>query len=417
MSKKILIFILILIFGLTLSPFFAFSENSTTPVGGNKEEIDELNKKINEKKDKIKQIEASIAEYQKKVDQKRLEATSLSNQMSILDNRITQVGLDIEITEEKLQSLSLEIESLKLMIQDKEKVIARQKVILAELIRKINEQNNKKFIEVLAAYNNFSDFYNQLQYTETVQRDLGKSAKALRLNKEDLESKKMALEERKSAYEKTNELLTNKKKDLESQVFVKETLLAQTHSSELQYKTLVSNLKKQYQAIDNEISGIEKEVRKKLEEQSKIKKEDSDIGGNLSWPTQSRYITAYFHDKDYPYRNIFEHNAVDIAVSQGTPIKAAASGYVARAKICSSASCYAYTMIIHSGGISTVYGHMSKITVGEDQFVTRGDVIGYSGGRPGTIGAGPFTTGAHLHLEVRKNGIPVNPLGYLVKDY
>ena len=193
--------------------------------------------------------------------------------------------------------------------------------------------------------------------------------------------------------------------------------MAETRSSELTYKTLLTNLRTQYQQIEGEISSIEREVRKKLSELQGKNDQPEDTGTALSWPTQSRYITAYFHDTSYPYRNIFEHNAIDIRASHGTPVKAASSGYIARAKRCTLASCYAYVMIVHSGGISTVYGHLSQITVGEEQFVTRGDIIGYSGATPGTPGAGPFTTGAHLHFEVRKDGIPVNPLNYLVKDY
>lgn len=387
------------------------------PVGGNKAEIDELNNKINQKKDKVKQLEKSIADYKEKINQKRLEAVSLSNQMAILDNRAAQVELDIEATEEKIDTLELEIEALVLIIEDKEASIVRQKKIIGELLRTIHYNDQKKYIEVAAAYDNFSEFYNQVQYLHSVEGNLGNSVRGLRLAKEELDQKKNATDERKKSYEVLQEELQEKQKDLEEQLFLKEDLLAQTQSSELTFKTLLGSLKQQYQQIENEITGIEQEIRKKLEAEKKIDTISSSGDFVLSWPTQSRYITARFHDPSYPFRNVFEHNAVDIRAAHGTPLKAAASGYIARARRCSVSTCYAYVMIVHSGGISTVYGHMSQIVVSEDQFVTRGDVIGYSGGTPGTVGAGPFVTGPHLHFEVRKNGIPVNPLGYLIHDY
>src|SRR3989339_1686697 len=413
-KKTFLNITIITLLAIVSLPVFVYTQ-TTNGTGGNKEEIDQLNQEIAAKKEKVKQLEASIDAYKKKIDQTRLESTSLANQMAILDNHIVQVELDIEATEQKLETLTLEIEALNLGITDKENTIDRQRMIMSEFIRTLHEQGNKGIIQVLASYDNFSDFYNKMEYAKSIEEDLGKSARALRISKEELEGKKVATEERRKAYDAMKEELDNKKKDLEGQSFAKQTLLAQTQSSELTYKTLVGNLKSQYQSIESDITSIEQQVRAKLEAEDKVTgSSDVQFDGQLSWPTPSRYVTAYFHDPSYPYRYVFEHNAIDIRAAHSTPLRAAASGYIARARTCQTASCYAYVMIVHSGGLSTVYGHMSKITVSADQFVTRGDIIGYSGGTPGTVGAGPFVTGPHLHFEVRKDGIPVNPLSYLV---
>ena len=134
---------------------------------------------------------------------------------------------------------------------------------------------------------------------------------------------------------------------------------------------------------------------------------------SLSWPVTFNVVTTYFNDPEYPFRKIIgEHNAIDIRAKQGTTIKAPAAGYVAKVKNGGKKG-YSYIMLMHANSIATVYGHVSSFNVVEDQYVREGDVIGYSGGMPGTSGAGSFTTGPHLHFEVRLNGNPVNPLEYL----
>jgi len=375
-------------------------------------EIEALNQKIAEKKEKVKEIEQSIEGYKKEIAVKQTEAMSLANQIAILDNRRKQVELDIDATVTRLDTLELELQSLGLQIGEKETSIARQKRILAELLRTIHQGEQKNSLEIFIAYDNFSDFYNQAQAIRTVERDLGKTAKNVRLAKEDLESKQTQTEEIKVTVQKTKEELDAKRQSLEEQAELKSGLLAKTKSSEMTFQTLLNTLRSQYQQIEGEITGIEEEVRKKLEAENKLDGELDDSSSML-WPVPSKYVTAYFRDPSYPYRHVFEHNAIDIRAGQGTPVKAAASGYVARAKFCNLPSCYSFIMIVHSGGLSTVYGHMSALYVKEDAFVARGDVIGLSGGTPGTNGAGPFVTGPHLHFEVRDDGVPVNPLNYL----
>ena len=278
-----------------------------------------------------------------------------------------------------------------------------------KIVQAINADKQKNYLEVLLTNRSFADFYDQLQYTMKIYTNLGQSVKVLRLVKEDLQTKQEQVVNKKKMYENFRADLESKKEKLEDQSQAKEILLTKTKSSELKYRTLLASLRQQYQAEINEQRAYEDQVRKKLAQENKL----AASVGEFSWPLPNRTITASFHDPDYPFRNVFEHSGIDIRASQGTPVRAAAAGYVARAKICGAASCYAYILIVHTDNLSTLYGHLSRVDVQADQFVNKGEIIGYSGGRPGTVGAGPFVTGPHLHFEVRSNGIPVNPIGYL----
>jgi murein DD-endopeptidase MepM/ murein hydrolase activator NlpD len=98
------------------------------------------------------------------------------------------------------------------------------------------------------------------------------------------------------------------------------------------------------------------------------------------------------------------HEGIDIGAPYGAPIQAAAAGTVV---YCGWMSGYGNLVAIdHGGGISTAYGHQSSIAVACGQHVDQGQTIGY-------IGSTGHSTGPHLHFEVRVNGNPVDPLGYL----
>ncbi len=408
--KKLLLISSLSVFFLAIVLGIFFAARAQEPAGGTKEEIEVLNKEIAERKDKIKQLEDTISNYRTEISKKQTEAVSLKNQLSILDNRIAQISADIELTRERIKKTELEIKALQLLIADKEKVITRQKTLITSMVQKIHASDQKNYLEIMLTYDDFSDFYNELQSTESIYVDLGRSVHALRIAKDELSIKKAVVVEKKQQYEELKVALEDKKDDMNGQADYKQHLLNETQSSERKFQTLLSSLKQQYQVIENEQRTYEAELRRKLEAEHKLD-ETSDL--LLSWPVPNHHINAYFHDKDYPYKKVFEHSGIDIRAPQGTAVRATASGYVARARTCTTASCYSYILIVHSGNISTVSGHLSKVAVTADQHVERGEIIGYSGGTPNTVGAGPFVTGPHLHFEVRLNGIPVDPMPYM----
>ena len=101
------------------------------------------------------------------------------------------------------------------------------------------------------------------------------------------------------------------------------------------------------------------------------------------------------------------HEGVDIGVGTGTPIRAAAAGTVSLMQPEASSGGYGnYTCVQHSGAIATCYAHQSRFGTSVGAHVAQGQVIGY-------VGCTGHCFGPHLHFEVRVNGSPVDPLGYL----
>ena len=102
------------------------------------------------------------------------------------------------------------------------------------------------------------------------------------------------------------------------------------------------------------------------------------------------------------------HQGIDLLAEVGEPVLAVRSGLVIKAK--KNRGMGNYVVLRHSPGLTTIYGHLLKICVRENQFVRQGDVIGLVGK---TGNANYSNMQAHLHFEIRKNNIPQDPLQYL----
>ena len=132
----------------------------------------------------------------------------------------------------------------------------------------------------------------------------------------------------------------------------------------------------------------------------------------FAWPVAPLLgISAHFEDSAYQKRFGFPHHAIDIPTPQDTPIAAPAGGTVVKVSL--NGLGYSYLVLEHEDGLETIYGHVSDSTVKVGDHVVLGQVIGHSGGQPGTLGAGLTTTGPHLHFAVRQDGVLVDPIQYL----
>lgn len=374
-------------------------------------EIESLNLKIQLQKKQIESLQQKQKEYQEQIAAKRSEKISLSNQLDIIENRLAKTEIDIEETQLEIEKINLEIRKTEIDSENLDKKITSQKEQIAGLLRLIYKQEQVTTLEALLLNDSLSDFLNQLKYLQNTNEKLALSVNELKEQKEKLEENKISLETKNQEAQKLKIQLEEKKDSLKYEQSQKENILIATNESEKEFQALLAKAKAEQNQAQAEISSAESLIRQKMSEKDRDKLEASD--STLAWPVTKNYITSTFHDPDYPYRKIIgEHSAIDIRAAQGSTLYSAADGYVAKVKYDGSKA-YAYIMIIHGNGLSTVYGHVSAVNVSVDQYVVKGQIIGKTGGTPGTTGAGSFSSGPHLHFEVRKDGIPVNPLNYL----
>ena len=180
-----------------------------------------------------------------------------------------------------------------------------------------------------------------------------------------------------------------------------------------------ANIQEKLSASRGAIQKLEDQEEYMLEESDRIAAQIKDLekqysqmtyapsGGKLMWPTtNTRKISSYFGMRKHPIYGIYKmHNGIDIGASYGTDILAAADGVVTSV-LYNDGGYGWYIVVYHGDGISTLYAHMSTTIATVGQTVKQGQVIGL-------VGMTGAATGPHIHFEVRENGTPVDPLGYV----
>lgn len=377
-----------------------------------KDEIKDIHNQIEEKQKELDALQDEIGKYDNAIKVKQQEQATLENEISLIETQVKKAELDIRRAEDRIGMYELQIGDLGKDIAEKQNDIHSQEAELAHLIRKLDQLGRKTSLELVVANNSFSDFYTQAHYISSLGKDTQSTLDRIQTLKTSLEEQKSDVEEKKKGVEAEKVTIERQKTSLDDSQDRKQYLLDETQLSEEKFQELVKQFKAQHLESEQIINSLEQEAQERL---NSLKGGADEIvlqSADLIWPVYpAKGISAYFLDPTYPFRNIIgEHTAIDIPVLQGTQVKAAEDGVVAVAK--NGGKGYSYILLVHADGLSTVYGHVSRIDVIPDQVVRQGDVIGLSGGRPGFPGAG-LSTGPHVHFGVRKNGIPVDPLQYL----
>jgi len=379
--------------GLVLSLTVLLLPYSGSPVFA--QSIGELKNQIAEKNSQLAEIEAEIAKFEKALQQTGAEKDTLQKTIDRLNLEKRKVEADISYTQNKIASTDLTINKLAIEIVDTEDSIDRNKGAIGELLQHVDESDNDSLIITMLRYDKLTEFWDTVEQREKVRDSMSNQVQELLSYKEILENKHLESTEQK----KELIALKNQYKDQQQVLVVskneKDSLLAQTERKEEIYQNLLEEKKAAKAQFLKELDELESELQFILDPDT-IPQAGKAI---FRWPLDSIYITQYFGNTKFAQSGAYNgngHNGVDFGVPTGTKVRAVLSGTITAWGNTDFGGCQSYgkwILVKHGNGLSTLYAHLSVISVSKGQSVNTGDIIGYSGNTG-------YSTGPHLHFTV-----------------
>lgn len=356
-------------------------------------------KELSNAKKKEQAAKALESELKEKV-------TVVQSQISVLKGQIAEVQNSIGLKEQ-------EIAAKEQQITEKEAEIADQWGDFKQHMAAMQELRDGGSVAMLSAVN---DLYELLTFNEVMQDisikdteilDNMKNAKeALESDKLTLESQRSELQSKKADLDAQNSQMRAKQSELNSSVAAAQMSAAEAQQAQKDAQAAIESDEMNYEAV-------KKQIQKMIAAAAASKPTLSFTGFICPLKSYSRISSEYGWRKN-PVTGVNKlHAGTDFAAPGGTPIYAAASGYVQVAGWSSGG--YGNYVIIYHGKMtdgnaySTLYGHMRSVATSAGKYVNQGDLIGY-------VGSTGNSTGNHLHLEVWKGGSKanaVNPRGYI----
>jgi murein DD-endopeptidase MepM/ murein hydrolase activator NlpD len=374
---------------------------------------------------KKREIDERISTLQSNIAHAKMQEGVLTREITLVDANITALEDGVARARNQLNTLEGQLAASQRKLDRLTNLFALQTrklerlrrefgIALARLERRVidaYETPSVNAIDVVLAATSMSDMLSDIEYVQQV----GRQDKQV---SDQLNTAKQAMH---TAREQTRKL--------ESRVAVETVAIrARTEQQHEVTQRLISTQQQLSTALESKrtrLSSIKVNEKAFAEEASKLAAVSASLAARiraaqsgsssassgspavsssgLIWPV-SGPITSPYGPRCLPNGDCSFHPGIDIAAAAGTPIKAAAAGTVIYSGWMDG---YGNLVVIdHGNGLATAYGHQSSTAAGNGASVSQGQVIGY-------VGCTGYCFGPHLHFEVRVNGEPVNPLGYL----
>ena len=371
---------------------------------------------------KKRAVDSRIDRLQDKIDRAREREGVLSSQIADVTAKIRSLEDDVGAAESRLDRLEHVLALHQRKLDNLNELFFTQTSRLIFLQRQhqaATERLNKRVVEiytsdptdalsVVLAAASFTDLIDQLEFLndigrqdETIAEEVAHAKTAMRKTREATRRTRNAFREttrqvaaRTEEQRAVRDRLAWSQRELATARRDKQEALASTQATREEYLHEVEGLLAQSAALAARIQAAQAAAAYATPTRTAAGASSS----GFMWPVHG-VLTSSFG-----WRWGRMHEGIDIAVGNGTPVVASASGTVIVAGWMGG---YGNLVVVdHGNGIATAYGHNTSIAVGVGQSVAQGQLIAYSGNTG-------YSTGPHVHFEVRVNGAAVDPLGYL----
>jgi murein DD-endopeptidase MepM/ murein hydrolase activator NlpD len=317
----------------------------------------------------------------------------MEKQIETLQSQIAQAEKDLMAKETAYQQAQNDVQNIQEDVDKKTQELNLRQEVLRKRVRSIYENGQVSYLEVLFNSANISDFLSRIEYLSCLVENDQNIVGDIKGQQTELNHKKAELTTKMTQMAKLKQEAENAKSYLNDNKNKKQIALATNKKQQDELLVQIEKMEKDSEALAVKIRQLQKD-------------NPSSVRGNIAiWPTPGYWtITSPFGYRTHPISGQNKlHTGVDIGAPSGARILAAGSGTVIMAGWYGA---YGNAVIIdHGNNLSSLYGHMSSIAVSNNAVVSAGQTIGY-------VGSTGWSTGPHLHFEVRQNGNPINPLGY-----